>query len=402
MDVSPPFPGGDRVIKPREVEFVSYPYEWAFGQLRAAALATLEIQSRAVQYGMSLRDASAYNIQFVDGRPTLIDTASFEIYEPGRPWVAYRQFCEHFLGPLALMAFRDPRLAGLLRTHIDGIPLDLAAALLPSNARIRPGLLLHVVAHARSQRRRSGRTDAVASSRRTFGETALRGLVDSLKRTVSRLSWRPAASTWTTYYADGESYSPAGVAGKRDTVARFLDRVRPRMVWDLGANTGAFSRLAASKNVQVVAFEGEPSCVEAMYRENVDRGETRLLPLVMDLANPSPSLGWAHDERMSLRSRGPADVVMALALVHHLAIGNNVPLPRIAEFLADLGRFVILEFVPREDPQVQRLLASRQHDFPDYAPAPLEAALVRRFEVRERAGIPDSRRTLYLLERRLA
>ena len=127
------------VLRPRELPLISYPYEWCFSQLREAALLTLELQRRALAAGMRLKDASAYNIQFDAGRPILIDTLSFEVGDPTQPWPAYRQFCEHFLAPLALMAYRDPRCGLMLRDFIDGIPVDLAARLMPGRTRLRPG-----------------------------------------------------------------------------------------------------------------------------------------------------------------------------------------------------------------------------------------------------------------------
>src|SRR5262245_14254456 len=145
-----------RVIQPERVPFISYPYEWSFGQLKDAALATLSIQKRALKAGMSLKDASAYNIQFVRGKAVLIDTLSFELYKDGQPWVAYRQFCQHFLAPLTLMALKDVRLSQLLRVYIDGIPLDLASELLPSKTRLNFGLLTHIHLHASAQKRYAG------------------------------------------------------------------------------------------------------------------------------------------------------------------------------------------------------------------------------------------------------
>jgi len=393
-------PEAYKVIKPRQVDFISYPYEWSFGQLKAAALTTLQIQARALDFGMSLRDASAYNIQFVDGRATLIDTLSFEILTPGQPWVAYRQFCEHFLAPLALMALRDHQLSRLLAIHVDGIPLELAVTLLPFRARLRPSLLLHLYAHARSQRRWKSRGASPAVRATSFGDRAFRGLVDSLRRAVTNLQWVRRATTWVGYYDEALSYTDQALAHKRAVVGRFLEETRPRVVWDLGANTGAFSRLAAERGSLTIAFDGDPACVEAMHGSVAAGAEPGLLPLVMDLTNPSPGLGWAHRERESLLTRAPADLVMALALVHHLAIGNNVPLPLVVDFLADVGRFAILEFVPRHDPQARRLLASRRHDFPDYEEERLDEAFAARFVTLQRVPIADSMRTLYLLQRR--
>ena len=390
--------GAHRVLRPQLVPFVSYPYEWCFGQLKDAALATLRIQHRALEHGMSLRDASAYNIQFVDGRPVLIDTLSFERLSEGRPWVAYRQFCQHFLAPLALMSYRDVRLGQLARVHMDGVPLDLAAELLPRRARLRIPVLLHLFLHARSQSRHQADPAAVASRRaHPFPLRAFQGLVESLERGVRRMAWDPARTPWARYYSEADSYSPDALAHKQRVVEAYLDEGRPSSVWDLGANTGVFSGLAARRGARVVAFDADPGAVELHYRAVVRDGEKQVLPLLVDLTNPSPAIGWANRERASLLDRGPADMALALALVHHVAIGNNVPLDRLAGFLAETCTLLAIEFVPKTDPKVQLLLASREDVFPDYSVEGFEKAFTGKFSILRRDTLPGSDRVLYLM-----
>ena len=393
--------GAYRVLRPERVGFVSYPYEWSFGQLKDAALATLAIQRRAMAAGMSLRDASAYNIQFVDGRPVLIDTLSFEALPEGRPWVAYRQFCQHFLAPLALAAYRDVRLQQLLLIHLDGIPLDLAANLLPGRARRRVPLLLHLFMHARSQARHASAGGAPSQrASRPFSARAFSGLIDSLEKGVRGLTWKTGHSTWSDYYAEAEHY-PAGAMQRKEAVVRgFLEGAGPKTVWDLGANTGRLSRLASSRGIPTVAFDLDPAAVELDYQEVLRAGEQHLLPLVQDLANPTPAVGWAGRERMSLAERGPADLALALALVHHLAIGNNVPLPRLAETLGDYGRSLVIEWVPKSDPKVQGMLSTREDVFDAYTPQAFESAFAGRFEILRREEIPGTERVLYLMRGR--
>lgn len=385
-----------RIIEPERVPFISYPYEWSFSQLKDAALATLTIQSIALEHGYSLRDASAYNIQFHRGRPVLIDTLSFEPYREGEPWVAYRQFCQHFLGPLALVAHTDVRLATLGRNYIDGTPLDLCSRLLPGRTRLSPGLLMHVHLHARAQRKYAGETKVRA---RTVSRMAIKGLVDNLGSTVRGLSWKPAGTEWGDYY-EATNYTDAAMREKAAIVGGFIEKASPASVWDLGGNTGVFSRLASSRGIQTMCFDIDPAAVEKNYIEMKRRSETHILPLVMDLTNPSPALGWDHDERSSLADRGPVDLVLALALIHHLAISNNVPLARIAKFFARLGRALVIEFVPKGDSQVNRLLATREDVFPDYEPASFERAFSQYFEIVESRGVQDSQRTVYLMRRR--
>lgn len=394
-------PSAWRVLRPEEIPFVSYPYEWCFSQLQDAAATTLTIARRALEHGMMLKDASGFNIQFRRGRPILIDSLSFQIYAEGAPWVAYRQFCQHFLAPLLLMSAVDVRLGRLLAEHLDGIPLDLASRLLPRRTHWQLGPLLHVHWHARNQRRYARREPAAsAASTRRISRTALLGLFDSLERLVRSLKWQAKGTEWWDYETR-HNYSDRGMAHKQALVREYLGGGPAGVVWDLGANTGDFSRIAAETgNRQVLAFDADPAAVERHYRALRSRGPTPILPLVMDLVNPSPALGWDHAERLALAQRGPAGTVLALALVHHLALSNNVPLPRLAAMLAGLGRRLVVEFVPKSDSQVQKLLASRKDVFPDYTTEGFERAFSEHFMVRRRERIVDSDRDLYLLERR--
>lgn len=401
------------LLRPEAVPFVSYPYEWCVSQLREAALLTLRLQQRALDFDLSLRDASAFNVQFRGSAPVFIDTLSFEPYAEGRPWVAYRQFCEHFLAPLALAGARGPEALRWLRVHLDGVPLALASAWLPWRTRLRLGQLLHLHLHARSQRRHADRgRAAVRRGGREGGATgasgarvarlsrrAQRNLLESLASTVGGLAWEPPPGAWTAYERE-HTYAPAAFSAKESCVRRWLGATRPRFVLDLGANTGAFSRLAREAGARAVALDSDPGTVEVLYRRAREAGDEGLLPLVMDLANPSPALGWAGREREGLFDRGAADAVLALALVHHLAIAHNVSLPDVFDVLARLGRHVLVEFVPKSDPQVQRMLATREDVFEGYHFEGFEAALVPRFACVERIPLPESDRVLYALVRR--
>jgi ribosomal protein L11 methylase PrmA len=393
-------PGAFRVLRPELIPFVSYPYEWSFGQLRDAALLTLEIQRRALRRGLWLKDASAYNVQFRGSRPIFIDSLSFEVYPEGRPWVAYQQFCRHFLAPLALMSYRDADLGRLSRLHVDGVPLELAVRLLPARTALRPSLLLHLHAHARFIRRHGADAgEAGGRGRGALGKAGLEGLIASLEGAVRGLAYHPGETEWGDYYA-ATNYSEAAHAHKQELVAAFVDRVKPATVWDLGANTGLFSRIAARKGCITVAFDLDPAAVEQNYRACAREPELPLTPLVMDLRNPSADLGWGGRERRSLAARGPADLVLALALLHHLAIGNNVPLDQVAEYLARLGRHVVLEFAAKTDSQVRRLLATREDVFPDYSREGVERAFGKSFRVLEDVAVGESERRLYLLAAR--
>ena len=394
-----------RTLLPEQIPFVSYPYEWCFSQLKDAALLTLRLQRLAMQHDMSLKDSSPYNIQFLRGGPVIIDTLSFETYPEGRPWVPYRQFCQHFLAPLALMAKRDVRLLGLLRVHLDGIPLDLAASLLPMRSLLNRSLSVHIRLHARYQRSYQAAAstdageDAAAPQAKPLSRAAVSNLVEDLRSAVRKLDWSPMGTEWADY-SSGDSYEKDSLEHKQSLVRDHLRELAPNQVWDLGANTGAYSRIAAEAGASVVSFDMDPACAEQNYREARKNKEDKLLPQLLDLVNPSPALGWAHDERSSLAERAQADVVLALALIHHIAISNNVPLPSVAAYLARLAPTLLIEFVPKTDPKVKTLLATREDVFPRYTREGFEAAFEQSFEICRATDIRGSERTLYLMRRR--
>jgi 23S rRNA U2552 (ribose-2'-O)-methylase RlmE/FtsJ len=335
----------------------------------------------------------------------MIDTLSFERYREGSPWVAYRQFCQHFLAPLVLMSRRDVRLLELMRVHLDGIPLDLATSLLPTRSFLNRGIYMHVRLHARYQRNSEGAASAKADEEakapqsRTLSKQAVTNLVEDLRNLVRSLDWAPKGTEWAEYYS-GDSYERDSLEHKQTLVRDYLKQIAPDCVWDLGANTGVYSRLAADVCNRVVSFDIDPACVERNFLEIKKEKEQRILPQLLDLVNPSPALGWAHDERASLAQRAEADVVLALALIHHIAISNNVPLAKVAAYLAELAPNLVIEFVPKSDPKVKTLLATREDIFPSYTREGFEAAFQEHFEIVKATDIAGSERTLYRMRRR--
>jgi ribosomal protein L11 methylase PrmA len=383
-----------KIIEPEKIPFISYPYSWCFSQLKDAALATLKVQKKALEFGMSLKDSSAYNIQFRKSKPVFIDTLSFEKYREGKPWVAYRQFCQHFLAPLALMSYKDIRLNQLFRVFIDGVPLDLSSSLLPLRTRFVFSLFTHIHLHAKSQRYFANKTVNLTGHK--IGRLSFLGLIDNLESAIKKLGWQAQGTEWADYYED-TNYSSDALQHKKQIVAEFFDKANPRIVWDLGANVGMFSRIASDKKIQTVSFDIDPAAVEKNYLQCIADGETNILPLVIDLTNPSPSIGWENNERMSLVERGPADMVFALALIHHLAISNNVPLNKIASFFHRICKSLIIEFVPKNDSQIKRLLSRREDIFPNYTQQVFESEFSKYFKIYNSAKIRDSERILYLM-----
>ena len=385
-------------IIPTKVPFISYPYEWSFTQLKVAALLTLDIQILAMKYDMSLKDASAYNIQFINGKPILIDTLSFEKIHEGMPWIAYQQFCKHFLAPLALMSRVDICLGQLLKIYIDGVPLDLASKLLPWSSYFKFGIFAHLHLHAKAQTRYSDTSKKDLKPKRVK-KTDLKNIIYSLKGAVNKIFWNKSKTEWVDYYENNNNYTSQTMELKKKFVLDSLKKVSPDLVWDLGSNTGYFSRLAASQGIETISFDIDHACVEANYKRTIDNSEMKLLPLYLDLTNPSPGIGWDNKERYSFLERGRPQLVFALALIHHLAISNNLPLDKLAKFFCEMTQYLVIEFVPKSDSMVQHLLSTREDIFFNYHESGFEESFCKYFIIISKEKIIDSERIMYLMKR---
>jgi len=384
------------------IPMVSYPWEWPFSFLKDAALIHLEAMEKLVPDGFWLRDASAFNIQYDGDRLRLIDTLSVGRRIPESPWVAYGQFCAHFLGPLSMGAYCDIRTFSLWRNYIDGFPLDLALKMLPFWRRYRPGILMHLTLHARAQgvadkKEDIGRVKSTKKPR--VSDRGLTGIVHSLHKTIEGIKWKRTSEIWEEY-GEIRTYQAEDVAKKSEYVDKVVKRLEPKVVWDLGANTGEFSLIAASHGAFVVSIDGDPACSEYLYQKVFSgKGVKGVLPLTMDLANPSPGLGWRSQERFSLEDRGPADLVLALALVHHLVFSCCVPLSLIAEWFGSLGNHLLVEFVPPSDPMVKKLLANRDEEHLPYDLDVFRSGFQRIFDFVDQTDLQNGR-SLFLCRRR--
>lgn len=375
------------LLRPEPLQFVSYPYEWCFSQLKDAALLTLEVQERALAHGMSLKDASAFNVQFHRGRPVFIDTLSFEAGDGG-PWVAYEQFCRHFLAPLLLMQRRSVELGRFCWASLDGISLPLASRLLGFRSLFHMGDLVHVHLHARAQ---SWSSTGGGARRKSAGA---RHLLESLRSAVETAELPSRGSAWSGYVDSADHYSPAAMSAKIHFVRRVLERSQRGLVYDIGGNTGVFSRQAAEHGMNCVLYDRDPLCVEAAYLRERSGGQGLVLPLVMDLSNPTPALGFNLEERAGLFGRPRARLVFALALMHHLRLGANIPFRLMAECLARLGERLVIEYVDPADPMAQRMSAGRRAPLPDYNYLAFLDEFTRHFELEETMQIPGMQRKL--------
>ncbi len=388
-----------KIIKPEKIPFISYPYEWSFSQLKDSALLTLKIQEEALKFGMTLKDSSVYNVQFLNGSPIFIDTLSFEIYNEGELWVGYKQFCKHFLAPLLLMSKVDIRLNQLLREFIDGIPLDLTSKLLPKRTFLNFSILMNIHLHAKSQKHYEDKNVDLKKYNKKLSKRSFLILLDNLNGCIKNLKWKSGNTEWADYYS-GDSYSTRGFEHKKEIIAGYLNIIKPKVVWDLGSNDGFFSRLASKHGAFVLSSDIDVSCVENNYLNVKKNREKNIFPIFLDLTNPSPDIGWNNNERTSLKRRGNPDVVLALALIHHLVISNNLPFAYVAEYFVSIGKNLIIEFVPKEDKKVQTLLATRKDIFINYNKSTFEKEFGKFFYIKEISPIIDSKRTLYFMTKK--
>ena len=381
-------------LQPKYIPFLSYATEWCFEQLKDAALLTLQICRRALHKGMILKDATHLNIQFVNGAPVHIDSLSFEQYTEGESWPAYRQFCECFLNPLLLASYCNMEVHKILTAYKEGVPASVTSGILPFKTKLKPAILLHVHLQAKL----GAKTNSQESKKRKLTSKDLLNIIEHLESCIKALHLKETKSTWNNYY-DETILSTNYLTAKRELVASWLTTIHYSTAVDLGANKGEFSELL-DKNASVIATDFDSNCIQSLYSSLKKNSITSILPLVIDITQPTPATGWNNEEQQSFIRRTQCDVALALALVHHLAIGKNVPLLQIAELFSSLCTKLIIEFVPKEDPKVAQMLQHRKDIFDNYTISEFENAFTTHFVVVKKEGVPHSDRTLYLMEKK--
>jgi hypothetical protein len=380
-------------LKPQQVSFLSYANEWCFEQLKEAALTTLAVCRTALSKGMILKDATHFNIQFINGKAVHIDSLSFEKYNEGESWVAYRQFCECFLNPLLLAAYCKLEVHKLMQAYADGVPASITSSLLPFSTRLNTAILLHVHLQAKMAK---GKAAAQKQTKKLSFQDVL-NILQHLESCIQKLHLKESSSTWNNYY-DETIISNNYLVAKKKLVKEWLEELKYESVADFGANEGEFSKLC-STGALVVATDFDSNCIERFYKSIKQNKITNILPLVLDLTQPTPATGWNNAEQISFLNRNKFDLGLALALVHHLAIGKNVPMLMIAELLSNCCKTLVIEFVPKDDPKVQEMLSTRKDIFTNYSKEGFELAFSEYFSFIKQETIPHSNRTLYLLQK---
>lgn len=384
------------VLEHETVPVVSYPYEWPFSMLRDAALLQLDLTLEALQEDFTLKDATPYNVQWFGASPRFIDIGSFTVYQPGSPWAGYRQFCQQFLYPLLLQAYRGVSYQPWLRGSLEGIEAEQCLSMLSVRDYFRRGVLPHVYLQAKAQSRYQDTRRDVSKDLKSagFGANLIIHNVRRLRKLVEKLEWAPARSTWSEYTSE-HSYDDDELAQKKRFVVGVLGSRRWPLVWDMGCNTGTYSRLAAEHAEYVLALDADHLAVDRMYVSLKRDGASNILPLIADVADPSPGLGWRGRERLALPDRGTPDLVLCLALIHHLVIGRNIPVNDVVEWLAEFRADLVVEYVGHDDPMVKRLLRNRGDQQIEYSQEALESALARHFRIAAQQSLSSGTRILY-------
>ena len=397
-----PMFGSWKTIRSPRLNVISYPYEWCFSQLKDAALLTLSLLEESLQHGLALKDATAFNVQFQGASPIFIDHLSFEVRKPDKPWAAYLQFCRHFLAPLALLHYRGGEMGRLSSLWVEGLPLSVTSSLLPFRSRFSLSMKIHLHMHAQLQDKHSdAREHADAVKKLNVKPGALEKLCQSLRYAVEDLRLPEQKTEWGDYYSD-TNYSEAAAKNKAEIVETIARENTGTQAVDLGANTGEYSRLLAQYFEHVVAADVDFMAVERHYLRLAKERKSNITPMVLDMCNPSPGLGFANEERASFPDRFQANMVTALALIHHLTLGSGIPLTRVAYCFSRLlqqGGTLVLEFVPLEDSQAQRLMAARTNVFDDYSLEGCLAAFGKFFALKNKFAIVDSYRTILVFKK---
>ena len=395
--LDPDLPSNSVVLEHEKVPFISYPYEWSFEMLRDAALLHLELMETCLGKDFILKDSSAYNIQFIGTRAVFIDILSFTRPKPGEPWLGYNQFCKMFLFPLMLQAYKEVPFQSWLRSELEGIDPVIFSKLMGTRDLFRPGVLMHVWLQAVLQNKFAAKKRSIRTEIRSaqFSKAAILNNVRGLSRLIRKLDTKPPSGhTWVNY-SDQHSYRTEAFEKKEQFIREAIGKKRYRLVWDLGCNTGHFTELAAPFADYLVAMDADPFSIDRLFSLVKEKKIPNVLGLVMNLANPSPDHGWRACERQALVSRGRPDMIFCLALVHHMAITENIPVRSFLQWLSQLGGELIIEFVSRQDTMVQQLLLNKEDTYEDYHQSHFESCLQELFSIRTHLMLPGGTRFLY-------
>lgn len=368
------------------VPVITYPYEWGFEQLKAAALLHLDILEICLNNNAILKDASPFNVQFHNNKPVFIDILSIETLEVGVAWNAYRQFCEFFLAPLLLSNYFPGNWNKQLMIHLEGIPLKEAAALLPYKARFNSLSLMHIIAHSKFATKTEGsKKTATISKEKTLS------IIKHLKVGISELKAKQQISNWSSYETE-VPYTTNEFADKKSRIEKWIADKKYNTVLDIGANHDVFVDLFKNKTNNIIAIDNDAVVIDQLYRKQKDAA-ANFIPLHVDISMVSPALGINLKERAAFFDRVKADITIALAVIHHLFQSRNIPLNYIADIFQSFSKELIIEFVSEEDEQFIKI--KNPNNKWVYNKQSFEEAFSVYFNIHEVVEIKKGKRFLY-------
>ncbi len=387
------------IITPEPISFITNPYEWSFEQYKHAALHTLKLQKYALTKGFILKDASAYNITFHNGKPIFIDTLSFDFYEEDKPWRAYKQFITHFFGPLVLASYHGTEIFKMLQTHIDGIPMGLISSLLPGKTKLSSTIYSNIHLAAKMESKHSEDYSAETKIAK-LSKKAQNNILENLFNFIKKMSLKEETE-WGNYY-EKTNYDDAAFQGKKELIQEWVSDLKPQKLIDMGGNDGTFARTILSNVSEVIVTDIDSNAVAYNYKQVQENKETNMLPFVCDVLQPAPGIGFNNTERNSLIERLATyapDVTMALALIHHITLSGNVPFDKSAEFFSKFSKHLIIEFPKREDSWVESLLVRKRefiNHFDFYNQKQFEQGYEQFFTLEKKIELKGTKRILYL------
>lgn len=385
-----------------KVPTISYPYEWSFSMLADSARLQLELQLKLIEKNYSLKDASAFNVQFIHCRPVFIDIASIEKLRFKEVWIAYGQFCQMYLFPLLLKRYRNLSTKGYFLNNIDGLTVEEVHHIFGSLTSLRPLLFMDVFLQYYFQRSASKKITGLKQELYKEGSSTTAQIIN-INRMLHKINkvtrvHKPIGH-WSEYI-NKNTYSPAAEEEKVNYISAFLKEHSPPTVLDLGCNTGRYSLLASESGADVIAVDSDHDSIDLLYKHAKNAG-VAILPLWVDIANPSPALGFLNTERSSFMERMHADTVFALALIHHLLITSRIPLQGICDMFYQLtSSYLVVEFIGRKDEMFQTLLALREDIYQDISPETFIAIFSQKFELINHKQISNTERTLYTFKKK--
>jgi hypothetical protein len=384
-----------KTILPQQIPFISFPYEWCFSQWKDAAVCTLCIVKKSIGYGMILKDSTPFNIQFSDLSPIWIDTLSFEKYDETKPWIAYRQFIECFIAPLLIAKYLSADLQKIFMAYPEGIPLKILSKLLPIKSRLNLNILMHVFFAASVSDNKTGNT----KQPRPFTKQKLLNIIDNLLSFVDSIKIGDEITTWNNYYEE-TVLSNEYVEEKTLLLKEWTADLPIQSVLDIGTNTGFYAEMAASIGKFTIAVDSDSACINRLYLNAKQKSLYNLLPLTIDITHPPPAIGWENQERASFLSRAKAELCLALALIHHLAIRNNLGFDQMCRLFHSIAPWLIIEFIPKSDPKILLLLQNRADIFGNYNEESFTRSFSVRYEIVKRKELSHSGRILFLMKRK--